>query len=220
MTLLVRRIRSVEPEVNLLIESRKRLVTHPLPQTTLRLTEMHGESQYNKSISWVNPEHAKVSSFVPWPDIKYRKIFQVPARFCRQCQRPFARDKCFMHFHLCLFFFACSASRLNLHSHHVFFFAHFTWKNMLLTRLRRATPFVVTGLVGSAALYGYKARFLEQGRKRELLYFWHILYVSQLTYFPLSIKSIDAKRAQKMPTLPHFCIKVSHSMIAIQFKCF
>ena len=52
-----------------------------------------------------------------------------------------------------------------------FFFAHFMCKNMLLTRLRRATPFVVTGLVGSAALYGYKARFLEQGRKRELLYF-------------------------------------------------
>ena len=58
MTLLVRRIRSVEPEVNLLGHPSLPSFYHPLPQTTLRLTEMHGESQYNNSISWVNPEHA------------------------------------------------------------------------------------------------------------------------------------------------------------------
>ena len=58
MTLLVRRIRSVEPEVNLLGHPSLPAFYHPLPQTTLRLTEMHGESQYNNSISWVNPEHA------------------------------------------------------------------------------------------------------------------------------------------------------------------
>ena len=50
------------------------------------------------------------------------------------------------------------------------------------------------------------------------LFFAYFLYLV-INTFPPSIKSIDAKRAQKMATLPHLCIKVdepSHDHDTIQ----
>ena len=89
MTLLVRRIRSVEPEVNLLGHPSLPAFHHPLPdhsspdrdawRVPVLTTQYPGLIQNTPNttfLSWV-------SSFVAWPDIKYRKIFQVPASFCR-----------------------------------------------------------------------------------------------------------------------------------------
>ena len=177
MTLLVRRIRSVKPEVNLLgsthlfrlsitLSFRPLLAWPRCMESPSITTQYPGLIQNTPNKTFLSC----VSSFVPWPDIKYRKILQVPASFCLPVSVHSQETNV-----LCIFTSVYFPSRVERAAWICIrisvFFAHFTWKNMLLTRLRRATPFVVTGLVGSAALYGYKARFLEQGRKRELLYF-------------------------------------------------